>query len=643
MSKRRFVVDFALLKAYKSKFGNLEIPLKYVVPKNDQWAASLQGKRIGKHAQTIKTKLALKSASLNTRELIELTQIGFSSISQKQYGENILQALSLYKQKFGNCHVEYDFKVPLNDGLWPEKLWDMNLGAVLCSIRQNKSYASIHHQLTELGYDWSVSRHVKRINFTLFHTFQRVYNHLRIPGDFTVPETSEWPAIYWRFDLGRYGREIQTDMARKLGRFDKTDVAALSKMSFLVDMDADREDRILTACQTWNSKFRTAHIPLDFIVPEGDQSWSDATWGLHLGAVWRSIVDGEAHERIRAQVVSYGFEDQANFSGRRTMNRPYEQLYSALVAFKSIFGHVNVPWQFVVPSGDSTYPFNTWGMTLGRHVSRIRRGHLHAKHRDDLLAIGFSYESVKSMRARTRGGRKLSTERGQTEQAASDAGAVQATERQDFSPQAKMEALRSFKANQGHVNIPANFTVPDSELWPQESHGLNLSSVQQDIRSQRESSFKHLYRQELVELGFSLESDAQKRFNVFYSALQTFKTLNNHVDVPWSFVIPTVMPQFPVDTWGLKLGSRLKSICKRGDLPQFHSQLMSLGVKIALPTHDFDTVCVALKAYKAVHGDLLVSRSFEIPVGDDSYPQSVWAMKLGELICLFVTRIDSFC
>jgi hypothetical protein len=49
-----------------------------------------------------------------------------------------------------------------------------------------------------------------------------------------------------------------------------------------------------------------------------------------------------------------------------------EKIIPVLRAYKEIYGDVNVPQNFVVPSGDAHWPRAAWGCRLGNRVNRLR-------------------------------------------------------------------------------------------------------------------------------------------------------------------------------------------------------------------------------------------------------------------------------
>lgn len=73
-------------------------------------------------------------------------------------------------------------------------------------------------------------------------------------------------------------------------------------------------------------------------------------------------------------------------------------------------------------------------------------------------------------------------------------------------------------------------------------------------------------REELAELSLLpvLRGFDKRHFDFVYAALETYKSLYNHVNVPADFTVPC-SPRWREDLWGLKLGYRVRNIRYRGD------------------------------------------------------------------------------
>jgi hypothetical protein len=269
--------------------------------------------------------------------------------------------------------------------------------------------------------------------------------------------------------------------------------------------------------------------------------------------------------------------------------------------YKIAHGHMNIPTTFVIPNDPKIWPVESHrDFKLGNYVSRIRKslnkndGVYNASDLEKLLANGFV-------------------------------------------PNAHLErsriALLAFQTHKdifGHVNIPDDFIVPSAnDLWPKETHGINLGSLLDNIRNH---DIHETIHDNLIELGVDLgQQSASPDFERVFKALSDYKAVHGDVIVPQKFSVPRDAA-YSVNAWGLKLGTNLQFIRSKGYYFEHRDRLEALGVNFDVKNYDvrgFDVIYSALEAYKAVHGNLLVHQKFVVPQDDVNYPPETWGMKLG--------------
>lgn len=193
-------------------------------------------------------------------------------------------------------------------------------------------------------------------------------------------------------------------------------------------------------------------IPARFVVPADDSNWPQETWGYKLGRNVESIRAGRTHADMQEDLVNIGFV----FEQTRTYNRTnYQFKRATLIRYKEIFGDMNVPRSFVVPSDDPRWSEEMWGFSLGQSVISLRCGDSHKSMRDDLLSIGFSFD------VRKRGGKGMYKRYDQE---------IYVTEYA-----LKRRMLLKYKELYGDMLVPVRFTVPsDDPNWPEEMWGRKL-------------------------------------------------------------------------------------------------------------------------------------------------------------------------
>ncbi|EQC26989.1 hypothetical protein SDRG_15203 [Saprolegnia diclina VS20] len=130
-------------------------------------------------------------------------------------------------------------------------------------------------------------------------------------------------------------------------------------------------------------------------------------------------------------------------------------------------------------------------------------------------------------------------------------------------------------------------------------------------------------------------SDAPAPWPVVVEALQAFRDLHDHVNVPVDFDVPMTAP-WPAATQGLQLGRRVASLRTQSAIDPAHkATLDALGFKWTTPrvqqcqesswAHRLEALCL----YREEHGDLAVPTTYVVP---DSYPRHLQRFPLGRAV-----------
>lgn len=132
--------------------------------------------------------------------------------------------------------------------------------------------------------------------------------------------------------------------------------------------------------------------------------------------------------------------------------------------------------------------------------------------------------------------------------------------------------------------VPTEFTVPDSEPWPENTRGMPLGRSVQKIRTKAFLEANPEAEEKLRKIDFQLDSKAAAndiRFQNVYNALQRYKEIYGDLLVPQPFEIPTDSEDWPEATWGIRLGARVNAIRSQGTFvktdPARREQLDQLG------------------------------------------------------------------
>jgi hypothetical protein len=89
--------------------------------------------------------------------------------------------------------------------------------------------------------------------------------------------------------------------------------------------------------------------------------------------------------------IGFGFE-------ARVTTHKWENVRLALLTFKNLNGHLQVPSKFKVPDDDPRWPEQTRGIHLGTLTSHIRLDGSYAKHHEELRTMGFNFNKFRVRR-----------------------------------------------------------------------------------------------------------------------------------------------------------------------------------------------------------------------------------------------------
>jgi hypothetical protein len=270
----------------------------------------------------------------------------------------------------------------------------------------------------------------------------------------------------------------------------------------------------------------------------------------------------------------------------------WKALLAAFQMYKAAYGDLKVPSRFIVPTmppwPGKTLPLammyhsclyisftdmhnlytitclseKAWGMKLGQRVAAIRSTgkfvQSNEKRRKILQDMGFLW--------RLRAGEPTTVD--------------------DVTFDQIYLALSTFRRLQPQkpLNVPPSFVVPDCDPWPESTRGLPLGKNIDAVRTKSFLKNNPGAKEKLHALGFEFDGKAaanDTRFQIVYDALVTYKNLYGDLLVPQPFVVPENSPEWPENTWGLRLGARVNAIRSQGTFvntnPDRRVQLDNLG------------------------------------------------------------------
>ena len=334
-----------------------------------------------------------------------------------------------------------------------------------------------------------------------------------------------------------------------------------------------------------------------------------------------SIQSRSALHAIMAQTYTRdkaGREGSNYVDERRTLVLDdFEQLLDSMVLFKKVFGDFDIPVKFEVPAVHP-WPSHLHGLRLGRRLEKLLSS-------DDFFS-GYP-EKVKEL---------------------SKLGFDPSVESLVDDWRIIRDSMRVFKKVNGNLRVASKYEVPDDPRWPRYCRGTKLGVRVAAIRSAGRYVKDHPNRkQDLDDLGFEWRlrditaklSSVDDLFEHIYDALTFYKqNVDSELSVPIDYVVPSEEP-WPEYTKGMALGALVNSIRNKDKLvfgnEEREQRLNDLGFqweetgRTVFSKKRFDLVYAALKAYKEVHGNLVVPQAFVVPVNDDFWPEETRGLKLG--------------
>jgi len=252
---------------------------------------------------------------------------------------------------------------------------------------------------------------------------------------------------------------------------------------------------------------------------------------------------------LRQEPPNSGDEDESE----------WKALIAAFQMYKAAYGDLKVPARFIVPAMPP-WPKNAWGMKLGHRVAAIRAAGKYVRDSEEkrkvLEDMGFLWRLRPG-----RGEKNLS----------------------GISTQQIIDAVNAYKEQNnildGNFSIPTAFVVPDNELWPMNTRGMPLGKK---IASMKTKTFQKKNEEVAKKLqGLGIQFDGlnelnNARFNKVFNALKKYKEINGDLLVPQPFIVPDDSPEWPEDTWGIRLGARVNSIRCQGTFVNTHPERRGL-------------------------------------------------------------------
>jgi hypothetical protein len=593
----------AALLEYERNLGNMLVPSQFVIPEDSKWSQQLWGMKLGSYVSNVRASV------LYVDRMDDLKELGFTYEARVMSFtfETLKAALYEFQDIEGDMLVPINFVVPLNgsrnsingtsnSGVWPEDTRGIRLGRTVTMIRYNRSYVEHRNELERIGFSFTPRPKGNYGDFeftkSMLIEFKDKFGHLQVDSKYVVPRDvpewpSEWPESMQGNKLGRTVSHI------KNGKLFGDRKADLIEIGFDYDHGSDRSsnyERTKSALMRFKQLYGDLNVPSTYIVPE-KKEWSSSLWSCQLGQLVDSIRGGFAHVSQRNDLSAVGLDyDSQNLY-------EYDTTRKVLLEYKAIYGNMLIEKDYLIPSGNSMWPEEMWGLKLGQCAANIRKGYSFKTKKEELQSLGFNY-----------------------------------ARRETCNYDQFRSALLHFKGLYGDMNVPKKYVLPTSNVNQCEDMcSLNLGCVVSRVRSGQKFNE---HSKDLELLGFDFNTQIKHSYELTRRMLVQYKALYGHLSICRGFIIPSDSADWPEEMHGQKLGGVVCTI-QRGSYSDKRDDLLSIGFVFSSRKRKFDYECVKIALFKyreLFHGSTAVPYLFKIEEGSSWYPKETWGMPLGTLI-----------
>ncbi|KAJ8604430.1 hypothetical protein CTAYLR_000881 [Chrysophaeum taylorii] len=236
------------LVAFERRYGHLNVPVDFWVPKSSDWPECTQGMPLGRRCCQIRSRMDF--VAIDAHKSNQLDAMGFQWSIRQHTRALVDEAAAIYhhhhngaaalttttttrkkkkkkkkKEKKGDAKIPVRFVVPTGDPAWPEHLWGFPLG--------RKAYDTKRATTTSTN-----AREQKFAQLVAaLETYKLLYNETAVPQKFVVPKDDEaWPSETRGLRLGHRVAEIRSKGYYVTAKSPKNKQAALRRRRLLLDL-----------------------------------------------------------------------------------------------------------------------------------------------------------------------------------------------------------------------------------------------------------------------------------------------------------------------------------------------------------------------------------------------------------------------
>lgn len=535
-------------------------------------------------------------------------------VPKSERDREFLTALQVFYRLEGHFTVPFDYVVPsfasdnnMATSLWPQETWGLDLGNRLRLFTRGRCSPYKCALLQTIGFpfnDWKSYVWEMQIIPSL-RVFQEQEGHLFVRQSFQVPVgDTKWPRAAWGVKLGSQCQLLRRDADDGLTAQRKQELDA---MGFIwSDAQWKWKMQFLKAMKHYRQLYGHSEVHHSFRVPLSDPEWPSGSWGYRLGQnvakIKASLEEQNITPRAMADLRQVGF-----FHERQSLQVWQQTLLPSFTLYPQVYHQACIPRDFIVPS-ETPWPESAWGMRLGYIVATInshRMFYTEMQHdKPHLQALGYTWEVLFGKWAK------------------------------EFVP-----ALRYYKAQYGHCDVPSWYVVPSSDtLWPTDLRGYALGKHVVHVRRKgRTHSDVADVVTDLDTLGFHFHAFESYYVDRVLPALEVYARLYSDLHVPPGFIVPCNQ-SWPQPSWGIKLGHTVRHLQTGhqyiNQVEKYRPRLEALGFvghfNHSTATVQREIVTPSVRVFHSVNGsNTPVPRDFIVPSTDARYPSVAQNFELG--------------
>ncbi|EQC34004.1 hypothetical protein SDRG_08222 [Saprolegnia diclina VS20] len=508
---------------YRQLMGHCRMTKTFKVPDDDEWPEAMRQYTIGAAAHHFRT-LALTHESECFEQLDEL---GFPwSLDPNHFRmpvfeaattgvvprfkkhttsvllEWLVQALQTYRIRYGHLDVPATFAVPLEDA-WRPELANVALAYAPRVLRSHFYWLASNDAVCLRDLGLCTDRLTWPRALRLLSCFKNNVGGRSVPRDFCVPPDAAWPAEFRGFELGQqvWYLGIKYDVLPEDKRL------AIDELQLVFDSPTTWARTVRGLCHHAHVHKATS-VPDDFEVPR-TSDWPSDLHGLHLGQLYQQLThamalrllppttkvdvdailaagavrtDVDLPPRGLLPLASQRHDRAALYAGMPLATRQaWMVVVEALETFLQLFGHIDVPVAFVVPTTASwPWPLASRGLELGAITDSLRTVALDPMQKASLDALGF----------------ELVTRHDATSSVTEAAANIESDDKQLYGLAIHRRVKKSAKVIQGYV------IAADPQKWPEMLHGFKLGACSHSIRYQ-DRVLNDAFEAKLKTIGFT--------------------------------------------------------------------------------------------------------------------------------------------